>query len=123
MEGLTIPEAAIRLGVSADTVRRRVKSGRLKARREPHGRNHQWLIDLDVPAMSQRGASEGAAASRSIVRDLQPGEPDRESLASLRALVDELRVSLDQARTELDARRGEVARLLALLERQAAGSS
>ena len=38
MAEYTIPEAAVALGVSIDTVRRRIKRGTLEARRNPQGR-------------------------------------------------------------------------------------
>lgn len=43
MARASIPEAAARLGVSVDTVRRRVRSGRLPATRDARGR---YVVEL-----------------------------------------------------------------------------
>lgn len=48
MEGtLSVREAAERLGVSKDTIRRRIKSGDLAAVQEPTAQGFEWRIVLD----------------------------------------------------------------------------
>jgi hypothetical protein len=47
MVQLSIPEAAVALGVSVDTIRRRIKAGLLRARRDDHG---AYVVEMhDVP--------------------------------------------------------------------------
>jgi hypothetical protein len=48
MERVTIQQAAARLGVSPDTIRRRMLSGKLKAIREPRPQGFRWLVELPV---------------------------------------------------------------------------
>ena len=116
---LSIPEAALKLGVSADTVRRRVKSGQIKAVREQHGRNHQWLIDLseDEQRAGRAAGVEPVSGRERAGATVTINRPPADTLANLQAQVNDLRASLEMAKSELEARRGEVARLLALLER------
>ncbi len=45
-EGLTIKQAAAQLGISADSVRRRIKSGALEAFRVPTAQGYEWRIAL-----------------------------------------------------------------------------
>ncbi len=115
---LSIPEAALKLGVSADTVRRRVKSGQLQAVREQHGRNHQWLINLSEYAAAASLPDYSARLSQHEVGPAsEVNGPSADTLSSLRSQVSDLRASLEMAKSELEARRAEVGRLLALLER------
>jgi len=60
---VTLGEAAWQLGVSIDTVRRRVKDGSLEARKEPSRRGPAWRVRLvPLPAgASPSGRSVSAA--------------------------------------------------------------
>lgn len=96
-EEVSITEAAQRLGVSDDTVRRRLRVGQLEGRRERTPRGYRWLVQ--VPPF---------------------GELDRRpelvvEVDLLRQQVAELREFLAVAREELAARRAEVQELLAIL--------
>jgi excisionase family DNA binding protein len=82
---LSVADAAARLGVSTDTVRRKLKRGQLQAKRDNHG---QWWVD--VPA------------------DAKPPEPMRHAAYEPRrdpvgVLVEELRNQLARIGTDLDA--------------------
>ncbi|MBV8084602.1 MAG: helix-turn-helix domain-containing protein [Chloroflexi bacterium] len=110
-ELLSIQDAARRLGVSPDTVRRHVRLGLLPARQKPRGTNYQWLIELE----------EARPADPAVPAAAQG--PTREEYRRLAELVDEMRASLTVARAELDARRQEVAQLLALLDRVQRGQT
>ncbi len=46
-EGLTIHQAALQLGMSESTIRRRIKDGSLKASRIPTSQGFEWRILLD----------------------------------------------------------------------------
>jgi hypothetical protein len=94
----TIVEAAQRLGVSADTVRRYIRHGKLPASKQPTSRGLVWLVDLPDEALGP-----GSEAAREI-------EQLHEEVGHWR----ELAMSLHQ---ELAARTREVQQLLALLER------
>lgn len=60
MREVGIREAADILGVSVDTVRRRVRSGDLPARRVPMGKGYRWMVEVeaetpdDAPARDPR---------------------------------------------------------------------
>jgi hypothetical protein len=82
---LCIADAAARLGVSPDTVRRKLKRGQLRAQRDNHG---QWWVE--VPADAKPGEPMQRAAY----------EPTPDPSA---ALVEELRSQISRLRTDLDA--------------------
>lgn len=97
MAWLPIREAAEKLGVSQDTVKRRLRSGQLPGRQEAtgSGAGFRWLVELpDDPEQPSHGATVGA------------GE-----VAALRELVSVLG-------GQLEARTREVSELHVLLERQ-----
>src|SRR5688572_24101558 len=44
---LTLVEAAHQLGVSVDTIRRRLQRGELRGQQQPRSQGHMWLVELD----------------------------------------------------------------------------
>ncbi len=46
MEEVSIQEASRRLNVSQDVIRRYIREGRLKARRQSEGEGRAWLVEL-----------------------------------------------------------------------------
>ena len=50
-EWLTIPVAALRLNLSVDAVRRRLKSGQLRGRRVRALHGQRWEVLLDLAAL------------------------------------------------------------------------
>jgi excisionase family DNA binding protein len=44
---LTLAEAAHQLGVSVDTIRRRLQRGELRGQQQPRSQGHVWLVGLD----------------------------------------------------------------------------
>ncbi len=55
-DGLTIHQAALQLGMSQTTIRRRIKDGSLKASRIPTSQGFEWRILLDEQAPATSGA-------------------------------------------------------------------
>jgi len=59
-ERVTISTAAARLGVSTDTIRRRIKAGDLTGERVPTPQGHRWVVlfpvTLEVPAVAEPAA-------------------------------------------------------------------
>lgn len=119
---VSIPEAAQRLNVSVDSIRRRVRSGALAASRDERG---QWWLDLPDEAQAAR-VVEGERLGLGLGTPLQRNE--RESLiGALEDQVDDLKARLDRSeaerREEADRARAERDRLLTMIERLAAGKA
>lgn len=106
-EWLPIQQAAKRLGVSADTIRRRLKRGELASRRDDTPQGYRWLIRMDAPSSPPNA----------------PGSPrTRETpvQGSAPALVDDGREALIATlREELASRVREVAELHSVILAQA----
>ena len=99
---VSIKEAAERLGVSVDTVRRRLKAGELEGRREPHGKSgYRWLVQL--PDDAQASA---------------PGMPLAEAyeLADARARIEGLERLIDELATDRDAWKQQAERAQTLIQ-------
>src|SRR3954453_9407129 len=82
---LSVADAAARLGISTDTVRRKLKRGQLQAKRDNQG---QWWIE--VPADAKPAEPRQHAA-------YEP-KPDADA-----HLAEELRSQIIRLRTDLDA--------------------
>ena len=97
MATVTIKEAAQSLGVSQDTVRRRIRKKELQARQTPTPQGFRWAVEL--------GPDIGGA-------EIEGGQ-------DLRELVDVLRSQLQSQEEELASRRREVQELHVLLQQKA----
>ena len=91
-----VPEAARILGVSVDTVRRRIRSGALKATRKKTSSGHVWMVEVPagfapIPLPAEAGASELEALRREIselrreLRELREALRANPQLAQARA--------------------------------------
>ena len=99
-ESVTIREAAERLGVSPDTIRRRITRGQLKAVQEPRPQGFVWVVELPT-------------AKRRRTATRRPPRPKGPSPAELEAA--HLRETVKMLTTELESRRREVSELHQLL--------
>jgi len=93
VEKVSVGEAARRLGVSTDTIRRRIGKGELTAHQEPTPQGFRWEIELgpdDQPLNGHDGDNE--------------------------LLVTTLQAQVQAQAQELDARRREVQELHVLLQ-------
>jgi len=94
---VTIKEAADRLGVSVDTVRRRLKAGELEGRQEPQGANgYRWLVQLPDDAPAETSATVPPSADAYELADA------RARIEGLERLIDELAGQRDKLETERD---------------------
>lgn len=93
MERVSVAEAAHRLGVSTDTIRRRIRAGELTAHQEPTAQGFRWEVELEP-------------------KDQPPNAPD----SNLDALVTTLQAQVQAQAEELEARRREVGELHVLLQ-------
>ena len=109
MARVSITDAAARLNVSVDSIRRRIRRGDLTATRDNRG---QWWLDLaddvspEPPHLSveERLAPLGVAPAQQ--EPMQPA-PDLALTDALRAHVAELSGRLEQAERERDQARQE----------------
>lgn len=100
---LTIKQAAESLQVSPDTVRRRIKTGELKAEKMPGAYGLQWVIRADdlaesmqvvnvVPFKHSLTADDLEAMLRKVMQE------NNDEIRQLRAEVQQLRTELQQQR-------------------------
>lgn len=108
-ERLTIGEAAERLGVSPDTVRRRLKRGELEGEQEETAQGFIWRIVL--PKASDEPEPVEAEPKDSIELALL-----RERVAGLERLTDELQSERDAWRAQAASERDASAQLRVLLQ-------
>src|SRR5688500_19753151 len=57
VELLTIAEAAQRLGVSIDTIHRRLRRGQLSGQRQPTPQGFTWLVEIPVGARDSKNGA------------------------------------------------------------------
>ncbi len=135
---LSVREAAERLGVSKDTIRRRIKSGDLAAVQEATAQGFEWRIALNDECAAEVGSTAaqlGSAAAQSGSNDAQvcstaaevgsqadpqPSEPD-DGLEKALELVEKLQqdyAAIHKENLELAARCGYLQAKLEASERQ-----
>ena len=100
-EHVTIREAAERLGVSPDTIRRRITRGQLQAVKEPRPQGFVWMVELPTAKAKRQRSSR------------RPPRPRGPSPAELEAA--HLRDKVELLTTELESRRREVSELHQML--------
>jgi hypothetical protein len=120
---VSIPEAAQRLNVSVDSIRRRVRSGALPANRDERG---QWWLDLSNDEQATAKVVDGDRMELGVCTPLQRNE--RESLIiALEDQVDDLKTRLDRSeserRDEAEKFSAERDRLLTMIERLVSGKN
>lgn len=108
-ERLTIGEAAERLGISPDTVRRRLKRGELEGEQEQTAQGFIWRIVL--PKTPDEPEPEAAEPQGSIELALL-----RERVAGLERLTEELQSERDAWREQAASERDASAQLRVLLQ-------
>ena len=98
-----LPEAARRLGLPSDTIRRRLDRGRIAGFRAANGRVMVMMLgDALVPAEPER------ANTNARTRSEPPPAPEGAVIAVLRDQIDDLRARLDRA----EVAQGELRQLL-----------
>lgn len=104
---LTLREAAERLGVHEQTVRRAVKAGRVPgAHLVEHGKGEQWRVPV---------TSLGAISKQTPVQSAEAGETEqlRQRVADLEHQLELQRALADERRHQLDALHGTMRALAA----------
>jgi hypothetical protein len=103
---VSVMEAATHLGVSTDTVRRRIRNGELQARQEPTPQGYVWRVELPEEAALE---TTNPAAWRELVDVLKDEvallreqlAAHQEELASKNKQIEQLHVLLQQAQAAL----------------------
>jgi hypothetical protein len=105
-----LPEAAVRLGVSQASLRRRVRNGVAQAERRPHAGGFAWWVACDEPAATpgQPTGSPGVAPQEGLtgeaVRRLEAHVADlRDQLKAREREVAELHVTMNRLLLALPA--------------------
>jgi len=93
VEKVSVGEAARRLGVSTDTIRRRIGKAELTAHREPTPQGYRWEVELEPNDQALNGHE-----------------------SDIDVLVTTLQAQVQAQAEELDARRREVQELHVLLQ-------
>jgi hypothetical protein len=115
-EWCSITDAAHQLGVSPDTVKRRIKRGELPTRKDQTQTGWRWLVYVAVvPAAPADGALTASAAPAGVAPPA-PAPPPAD-VRRLEQLVASQEATIAEQRVELEARRREVQELHLLLER------
>lgn len=107
MNGVSIQEAAQRMGVAQDTVRRRIRRGEIQAHQEPTHQGFRWIVD----DLEENAQTEPMPSQEQEIGDTHAGV-----FQSLRELVDTLQAQVLSQGEELEARRREVQELHVLLQ-------
>ena len=100
---VSIGDAASRLGVSADTIRRRIGKGTLNAEQEPTAQGFRWRVELPEANGHETNGHHDDALESLVV-------------TALESLVVTLQAQVQAQAEELEARRREIQELHVLLQ-------
>ena len=125
---VSMPEAAHHLGISVDTVRRRLHRGELHGHHEPTAQGFRWLIDIpdatstdpsstpETATLRQNGSHPGASLDATLEH---PGTNSGE-VEALRELIEVVKAEVvilqEQLRTQLEAKDNQIQELHVLLQ-------
>jgi len=107
-------EAARRLGVSVDTVERRLKRGDLQGQQEQRGKGWRWLVEVpDDVAPANNGSAPASAPASSINAPAEPG-----LLNAFQSQIDHLQEQVKNLNHQLTVKDNQISELL-IVTRQA----
>jgi hypothetical protein len=111
---VTLVEAAYRLGVSVDTVRRRLQKGELRGQQQPSPSGHIWLVEIDEEVnQNSRLADRSAAAEQGEQACLAACQAD---IRRLEEMVAMLQAHIVTQGSELEAKNQQIQELHVLLQ-------
>jgi septal ring factor EnvC (AmiA/AmiB activator) len=111
---VTLVEAAHQLGVSVDTVRRRLQKGELKGQQQPRPSGHIWLVELDEELdQNSRLADRSADAEQGDQARLAACQADIHRLEEMVAM---LQAHIVTQGSELEAKNQQISELHVLLQ-------
>jgi excisionase family DNA binding protein len=111
---MSVFEAARCLGISTDTVRRRIGRGELKARKAINGQNFTWWVEL--PDQEPKEEAPSTHDDQSEGPGVVYGAEVQALLDSQAALISALQAQIQAQQQELEARRREAQEFLFLLQ-------
>ena len=116
MEQVPIAEAARRLGVSVDTVKRRLRNGELQGYKQPGRGGFSWLIEIDESSPSN--SLGNASANATVNAPANDGEVQalRELVETLRAQVTAQQSQLESHQQHFEAKDRQIGELHVLLQ-------
>jgi excisionase family DNA binding protein len=99
---VTIKEAAQRLNLSEDSIRRRIRSGELPSKQTPTRQGFIWMVEIpDVPTDAEAPPMQHLPATG--VHSSQASENLGQQLADARSLIDQLKGEVTQLTSVLQA--------------------
>jgi predicted ArsR family transcriptional regulator len=111
---VSLAEAASRLGVSVDTVRRRLQKGELRGQQQARAQGYVWLIEIEEEPDPGNSPADAEHISQISVAACQA------EIGRLEGMVAMLQDRVNSQETELEARRREVQELHVLLQQSQA---
>jgi hypothetical protein len=111
MDLVTMTEAAQKLGVSTDTIKRRLRRGELKGRKQPRPQGFTWLIELEVEFENGKGTRAATRAHTDASTDASTG-----ALEHLEDLIVSLRSQVAAQQEQLVAKDRQIEQLHVLLQ-------
>ena len=88
-------EAARLLGVSIDTIERKLKRGELKGKQDPRPRGWRWLVEIPQDVATAETSADNPANA--------PADAHANELEALRELVDTVKDDVAQLRRQLQS--------------------
>jgi hypothetical protein len=119
MELVSMTEAAQRMGVSTDTIKRRLRRGELKGRKQPRPQGFTWLIELEAEYERGNGTKASTQAETSARTDARMGAVERleELIASLQSQVASQQEQLVVKDHQIETKDQQISELHILLQR------
>jgi Tfp pilus assembly protein FimV len=117
MAWVPVQEAAHVLGVSPDTIKRRMRAGEIPQRQEKTRKGFRWLVEVSSPEAAPVDAGEHASADAGADAPAEAGAPDSGELEQLRQRVTSLEQDKVLLWEQLKVRDREVEELHVLLQR------
>jgi hypothetical protein len=109
-DSVDLATAAVRLGLAAETVRKRLQRGKIKGFKTPDG---TWRVVLDRVDNVQDSPGQTAGQEQD-----KPGQDDAPLVAALREMIATLRDEIRFLRSQLQARDEEIRRVHVLLQQE-----
>ena len=124
-------EAALRMGISVDTVRRRLRKGELQGRHQPTPQGFIWLVELPDPSTTLEAgddptpyvrADATSQAHDAGARHFTGHQSESGNTPALRELVDVLRHEIDTRDRQLESKDRQIEQLHSLLQQAQSGT-